>query len=153
MQKFSFRLQSVLNLKEHKLKEAEKLVYEQEQALHKAQKVLKDLQDEKHRILLRRMDFTRQMNFVMMDLSRNFEIGIDFKITTQELKLQDIYKELKRRRGLYQTARKEHKTYLKLLETAQGEYDKERLQHEQKFLDDLNVIRANPSRKEKMEQP
>jgi flagellar export protein FliJ len=152
MQKFSFRLQSVLNLKEHRLKEVEKLVYEQEQLLHRAQKVLKDLQDEKQRIRIRTMEFTRQMNFVMMDLSRGFEVGIDFKITTQELKLQDIYKELLRRRGLYQTARMEHKTYLRLLESAQGQYDKERLQHEQKFLDDLNVIRANPSRKEMMEQ-
>ncbi len=146
MKRFEFRLESVLNLSRYELDRAEAGLVEQEELLRREQLVLRDIQAEKRRLRIQRRDFQKVLDFTMMEIVSRCEEGVDFRITTQELKLVDIHKELTRRRRELKDARQKHRMYEKLKEKALEEHKRERQHYEQAFLDEISVMAA--SRKE-----
>lgn len=140
MKRFEFRLESVLSLCRYELDRAEARLVEQEDLLRREQLVLRDIQAEKRRLRTQRRDFQKILDFTMMEIVSRCEEGVDFRMTTQELKLVDIHKELTRRRRELKDARKKHRMYEKLKEKALEEYKRERQHHEQAFLDEISVM-------------
>lgn len=140
MKAFQFRLATVKRLRDKEHEEAERKVIEQEHVLQSEQLRLKSLHEDKagNRQLV--FAYMRDMDLFMAELARKFEVGIDLAISAQQLKVQEAYQELQKRKQQLNDALREKKIFEKLEEKAHKAYKKERLKHEQKFLDELAGI-------------
>lgn len=151
--RFVFRLQSVLNLKEHQLKLAEQAVIEQERELQLQQSHLRELQEQKAHNRAKLFEFQKRMDFVMMDLAKGFEKGMDVKIAAQEEKLVEVFRELTKRREQLREVKTEHRTFEKLRENAAVQHQLDVLAHEQKQLDEVGVFRTAARKMKNLESP
>ncbi|MCO4783635.1 MAG: flagellar FliJ family protein [Candidatus Cloacimonetes bacterium] len=140
MKKFTFRLAVVKKLKERKVDEQKDFLFESQKKFEEEQKNLKVLHDEKRSVRDCIIKFKQELDFHRAEHAKAYEDGVDYKIVSQELKLQDAYGAVKYAERLLEEAVKEVKIYEKLEEKAIREYKKERLLFEQEQIDDISLI-------------
>lgn len=137
MKRFKFRLQSLKRLKEAKYEEVERTVARQHGVIEREQEKLAGLFENKKKLRVKSAEFHRELNFVMLEISRRNESAVNQLISTQELRLQEARKTLKSMQEEMAQALKEKKVFEKLEEKAREEYKKEYLADQQKKLDDF----------------
>jgi flagellar export protein FliJ len=140
VKKFEFRLTVVKKLKERKVDEKKEFLAERHMIFEQEQYNLKTLHDEKRSVREYIAKFKTELDFHRAEHAKAYEDGVDYKIVSQELKLQDAYGAVKHAEKLLAEAVKEVKVYEKLEEKAMREYKKERLQFEQEQIDDVSLI-------------
>lgn len=137
MKRFKFRLQPLKRLKEAKYEEVERAVARQHGVIEREQEKLAGLFENKKKLRVKSAEFHRELNFVMLEISRRNESAVNQLISTQELRLQEARKTLKSMQEEMAQALKEKKVFEKLEEKAREEYKKEYLADQQKKLDDF----------------
>ncbi|PCJ21131.1 MAG: hypothetical protein COB02_00665 [Candidatus Cloacimonadota bacterium] len=140
MKKFTFRLAVVKKLKDRKVEECKELILKMQKLFQDEQKNLKNFHDDKKTVREQIAKFKRELTFYRVEHALSYEEGVDYKIVSQELKLQDAYKELKSAEKSLEEAVKEVKIYEKLEEKAVEKYKRERLRFEQDQMDDVSLI-------------
>ncbi len=142
MKRFSFRLEPLLNLRERKLEEVEIEVQMRQANLSKEQDRLRQLSEEKTGLRKQILVYGQSMQYFMVELARKYESGLDFSITTQELRVQDAYRHLQQAKIKRSQAMQELKIVEKLEIRARQRHKDEQEQKNQKFLDEIGVMKA-----------
>lgn len=137
MQKFVFRLRAVKKLRENDFLQARNLVVAQEAVLRREQQLLLSIKEKKAAIQAERFDYLRRLDLFMANWAWEYEKGLEFDIKAQEVQVQEANRELDNCKKKLQAARKALRVVEKLEEKSKAEYDKERLNFEQKFFDDI----------------
>ena len=141
MKRFKFRLKPVQRLKEALYEEAERKSIAQRMVFEQEQERLRELFLRKRAIRDQAAEFHRKLDFVMLDLVRRNEIGINQLISAQELRIEEARRQLIRLQEETTFALKEKKVFEKLEESARKKYQKEYLLDQQKKLDDFRSLK------------
>jgi flagellar export protein FliJ len=147
MKRFEFRLASVQKLREQEYDKAEQAVLEQQATLARERDGLRIVHEEKRRIRQERVEYARALDLLMVEWSRAYELGVDQRISLQEIRVQEASKELQKRKKLLQEALKQKKIFEKLEQKAKEKYMQERQKFEQKFFDDIASLKMQQSEK------
>jgi flagellar export protein FliJ len=137
VQKFVFRLEVVKKLRENDFLQARRQVSEQEGVLHREKLAFKTLKERKQAICEERFAYLRDLDLFMANWAFEYEKALEFDIKAQEVRLQEASRELEERKKKMQEAKKAVKVVEKLEEKSRLKYNKERLDFEQKFFDDI----------------
>jgi|GEM_PF-1039320 len=137
MKRFQFRLKPLKRLKEAKYEEAERKARRQSAILDEEREKLRGLFEAKKGIREKSAQFHRELNFLMLEIARRNEQGINHLITAQELRIEEARKTLVELQKETTEALKEKKIFEKLEEKALEDYKKEYLRDQQKKLDDF----------------
>lgn len=140
MKKFEFRLAVVKKLKERKVDDQKEFLAQSQKTFEQEQESLRVLHAEKKSVREYIAKFKSELDFHRAEHAKAYEDGVDYKIVSQELKLQDAYGAVKYAERLLADAVKDVKIYEKLEEKALNEYRKERLKFEQDQIDDVSLI-------------
>jgi hypothetical protein len=140
MKRFKFRLKPVQRLKEALYEEAERKSIAQRMVFEQEQERLRELFLRKGVIRGQAAEFHRKLDFVMLDLVRRNEIGINQLITAQELRIEEARRQLIRLQEETTFALKEKRVFEKLEESARKKYQKEYLLDQQNKLDDFRAV-------------
>jgi flagellar FliJ protein len=137
VKKFEFRLATVKKLRDREYDDAETAVIAQQQVLKDEQMKLKTLHEKKQDVRNQRAHYLSQLDYYMAEWASEYEVGVDYAISAQQVRVGEAHRELQNRKNRMMEALKQKKIFEKLEDKARKEYKKEREKFEQKFFDDI----------------